>query len=227
VIEVNNLTKIYGANRGLLPLTLTIAAGEFVAIVGHNGAGKSTLLKILANWLRPDSGTVQISGTPLTNRLAAVRQVGFVPETPNLYELFSVESNLTLFAKLFALPKSRVETILRDFNLTAFRRSKVQSLSKGLRQRVSLSRSLLPDPPVLLFDEPTSGLDFEITKEVYSRLKSLHAAGKTILFTSHRPEEVRMFATRIIVLHAGAVIFDGAPEAYFTSKAHDDLYQLS
>jgi len=97
-------------------------------------------------------------------------------------------------------------------------------LSKGLKQRVSIGRTLLADPPVLLFDEPTSGLDFEMTKEVYRLLKSTHASGKTILFTSHRPEEIKTLATRIMLLHQGSLVFDGPPQEYFQSKIYENLY---
>jgi ABC-type multidrug transport system ATPase subunit len=98
-------------------------------------------------------------------------------------------------------------------------------LSKGLRQRVSIGRALLADPPLLLFDEPTSGLDFDMTHEIYRMIKEFHASGKTILFTSHRPEELKTLATRIIMLHRGAVVFDGPPATYFQSEIHEKLYQ--
>jgi len=97
-------------------------------------------------------------------------------------------------------------------------------LSKGLKQRVSIGRSLLADPTLLLFDEPTSGLDFEMTKEIYILLKKIHAQGKTVLFTSHRPEEIKSLATRIMVLHHGALVFDGTPAQYFESHIHQNLY---
>jgi len=195
-----------------------------IAVVGHNGAGKSTLLKLLGGWLVPDGGEVRIDGIDLKDRRALVRKVGFVPETPNLFDAFSVEYNLRLFGRLFQTPISRIEETLREFNLLPFRRNKVQELSKGLKQRVSIGRSLLADPPLLLFDEPTSGLDFEMTKEMYLLLKTLHAAGKTILFTSHRPEEIRTLATRIMVLHQGSLVFDGLPVDYFESPVHQNLY---
>ena len=123
--------------------------------------------------------------------------MGFVPETPNLFELFSVEYNLMLFSRLFKVSPARVEETMKDFNLLPFRHTKVQVLSKGLKQRVSIGRSLLADPPLLLFDEPTSGLDFEMTKDIYILLKKIHAQGKTVLFTSHRPEEIKSLATRL------------------------------
>ena len=97
-------------------------------------------------------------------------------------------------------------------------------VEKGLKQRVNICRALLSDPPVLLFDEPTSGLDFEMTKELYRLLKNIHDSGKIILFTSHRPEEIRNLATRIIVLHEGNLVFDGSPQQYFESEIHENLY---
>lgn len=224
LIEVHNLTKVYNKKRGLLPTSFKVEKGELIAIIGHNGAGKSTLLKLLANWLLPDSGQVLVDGISLKNRMALVRKIGFVPETPNLFDFFSVEYNLKLFARLFQIPFLQIEETLKEFNLLPFRHNKIQVLSKGLKQRVSIGRSLLADPPVLLFDEPTSGLDFEMTKEIYRLVKSIHSLGKTVLFTSHRPEEIKALATRIILLHQGSLVFDGPPQEYFQSNIHENLY---
>lgn len=224
LIEVHNLTKVYNKKRGLLPTSFEVEKGELIAVVGHNGAGKSTLLKMLASWILPDSGQVLVDGINLKNRMALVRKVGFVPEMPNLFDFFSVEYNLKLFARLFRIPFLRIEETLKEFNLLPFRHNKVQVLSKGLKQRVSIGRSLLAYPAVLLFDEPTSGLDFEMTKEIYRLLKNIHTLGKTILFTSHRPEEIKTLATRIILLHQGSLVFDGPPQEYFQSKIYENLY---
>ena len=223
-LDVRNLTKLYSQTRGLSPSSFTVKKGELIAIVGHNGAGKSTLLKMLANWIIPDSGEVAVDGIDLSNRSAVVKKIGFIPEDPNLFDFFSVEYNLKLFAKLSDTPLSRVEDVLNEFNLLRFRKAKVQSLSKGLKQRVSIGRALLANPSILLLDEPTSGLDFETTREIYRLLNSMHDAGKTILFTSHRPEEIKNLATRIMVLHNGQIIFDGVPEEYFQSDIHKELY---
>jgi ABC-2 type transport system ATP-binding protein len=222
-IEIHNLTKVYNEKRGLLPVSLEIEKGELIAVIGHNGAGKSTLLKMLASWLIPDSGHVLVDGINVENRLAVVRKIGFVPETPNLFDFFSVEYNLKLFARLFQVPSLRIEEILNEFDLLPFRKSKIQVLSKGLRQRVSIGRALLADPPLLLFDEPTSGIDFEMTKEIYRLLKDYHASGKTIIFTSHRPEEIKTLATRVIMLHQGHLVFDGSPKEYFQSEMYEKL----
>ena len=224
MIEIENLSKVYNQNRGLFPTSFKVQKGELVAIVGHNGAGKSTLLKILSNTHLPDSGSVIIDGVNLTDRLSMVRKIGFVSETPNLYDFFSVEYNLKLFAKLFDIKDSRIEEILKEFNLLSYRKTKVQNLSKGLKQRVNIGRSILSDPPIILFDEPTSGLDFEMTREVFKLLKEFHEAGKTILFTTHRPEEIKNLATRLMVIHQGRVIFDGPPQEYFQSNVHSELY---
>ena len=224
LIEINNLSKVYSEKRGVLPLSLSIEKGELIAVIGHNGAGKSTLLKMLASWHQPDSGQALVDGIDLENRLAVVRKIGFVPETPNLFEFFSVEYNLQLFARLFQVPFLRIEEILKEFDLLSFRKNKIQVLSKGLRQRVNIGRALLADPPLLLFDEPTSGLDFEMTHEIYRMIKDFHALGKTIIFTSHRPEEIKALATRIIMLHQGELVFDGPPAEYFQSDVHEKLY---
>ena len=216
-LVVQNLAKLYDHKRGLAPTSFEVNKGELIAIVGHNGAGKSTLLKMLASWIVPDD---------LKNRKAVVGKVGFIPEDPNLFDFFSVEYNLKLFARLSRTPMARVEEILEEFKLLAFRRSRVQTLSKGMKQRVNIGRALLADPALLILDEPTSGLDFEMTREIYRLLTSMHAAGKTIIFTSHRPEEIKSLTTRIMVLHKSKLIFDGAPDEYFQSEIHDELYSL-
>lgn len=220
-IEIHNLEKVYSDKRGLYPISLDVEKGELIGVIGHNGAGKSTFLKMLANWLIPDSGHVLVDGVNLENRLMIARKVGFVPESPNLFDSFSVEYNLKIFARLFQIPDRRVDEILKEFDLLSFRKSKIRELSKGLRQRVSIGRALLADPVVLFFDEPTSGLDFEMTKEMFRLLKVFHASGKTILFTSHRPEEIKTLATRIIVLHQGRLTFDGTTQEYFKSEIHE------
>ena len=225
-LVVKNLAKLYDQKRGLAPTSFEVAKGELIAIVGHNGAGKSTLLKMLGNWIVPDSGTVMIDGIDLHNRKDVVGKVGFIPEVTNLFDFFSVEYNLKLFAKLARAPRSRVEDILDEFNLLPFRRSKVQALSKGLKQRVNIGRALLADPALLILDEPTSGLDFEMTREIYRLLNAMHVVGKTIILTSHRPEEIKSLATRIMVLHESKLIFDGTPQSYFKSEIHEKLYAL-
>jgi ABC-type multidrug transport system ATPase subunit len=179
---------------------------------------------MLSGWIIPDSGEASVNEISTLNRTALVRSVGFVPETPNLFEAFSVEYNLGLFARLFHIPQSRVFEILKEFDLWSLRHAKVQTLSRGLRQRVSLGRSLLPDPPFLLLDEPTSGLDIEMTGNMYQLLKKRNASGKTILFSSHHPGEIRTLASRVIVLQRGELVFDGYPADYFQSRSHDALY---
>jgi len=223
-IEIRNLAKLYDQKRGLAPTSFDVSKGELIAIVGHNGAGKSTLLKMLANWIVPDEGSVMIDGINLKDRAAVARKVGFIPEVPNLFVIFSVEYNLKLFAALSRTPFLRVEDILGEFNLLPFRKSRVQALSKGLMQRVNIGRALLADPPLLILDEPTSGLDFEMTREIYRLLKAMHDAGKTIIFTSHRPEEIKNLATRILVLHEGSLVFDATTGEYFQSEIHEKLY---
>lgn len=223
-LEVHKLSKVYQEKRGLLPASFQVERGESIAIIGHNGAGKSTLLKMLGGWLVPDSGEARVDGIDLKDRSALVRKFGFVPEKPNLFDFFSVEYNLKLFARLFQVPFVRIEETLQEFDLLDYRRNRIDVLSKGLKQRVSIGRSLLADPPILLLDEPTSGLDFEMTRQIYALLRKIHTSGKTILFTSHRPEEIKTLATRIIVLHHGDLVFDGTPYDYFKSNIHENLY---
>jgi ABC-2 type transport system ATP-binding protein len=214
-LAVRSLSKLFGQNKGLFPVSFDVNGGEIVAVVGHNGAGKSTLLKMLAGWIRPDAGQMTFNGTALQNKKILGNSIGFVPEVPNLFEVFSVEYNLKFFAVLFGTPFARVDEILKEFDLMAFKGSKVRTLSKGLRQRVNIGRSLIGNPECLLFDEPTSGLDVDTASEVYRLMNQMHKKGKTILFTTHRPEEVKNLATRILAIDKGNLIFDGSTEDYF------------
>ncbi len=214
-LAVRGLSKIYGLDKGLSPVSFDVKFGEVVAIVGHNGAGKSTLLKMLSSWIQPDRGEITVNGFNLKNKQAVVKTIGFVPEVPNLFDFFSVDYNLKLFAMLFGAPLSRVDQILKEFNLLAFKKFKVRTLSKGLRQRVSIGRSLIANPAFLLLDEPTSGLDVDMTREVYRMMIQMHKLGKTILFTTHQPDEIKDLATRILAFNKGVLIFDGSPAEYF------------
>ena len=224
-LSVRNLSRIYaGANRGLFPTSFDVDIGELIAIVGHNGAGKSTLLKMLAQWVLPHKGQVMLNGIDSKNKRNLANMIGFVPEAPNLFDFFSVEYNLKLFALLFHLPFSRVNEIMEEFGLAAFQRSQVRALSKGLRQRVNIGRSLMADPALVLFDEPTSGLDVEMTQEIYRMMCDLHRRGKTILFTTHRPDEIKDLATRIIALNQGRLVFDGSPQEYFKTAFYRNTF---
>lgn len=222
-ITIHNLTKVYREKRGLFAAELAVQKGEMVAVVGKNGAGKSTLLKILANWILPDSGQVFVDGIDVKNRMAMVRKIGFVPEIPNLFELFSVEYNLKIFARLFRIPLVWIENVLTELALQPFRKNKIHLLSKGLRQRVSIARALLANPQILLLDEPTSGIDVAMTREIHRQLMHHHTSGKTILFTSHQPEEIKTLATRVVVLQEGYVVFDDEPRRYFESDFYKEL----
>lgn len=223
-LEVRHLSKRYPGDKGLAATSFSVDQGELIAVVGHNGAGKSTLLKLLARWLIPDSGDVLVDGADLRNRSLLVRKIGFVPEVPNLHDAFSVDYNLALVARLFRVPGSHIENMLEEFKLLPFRRNLVRTLSKGLKQRVSIGRALIANPPILLLDEPTCALDFEATRDIYRLIHDIQSLNKTVLFTSHRPEEINTLASRILVLHQGVLVFDGAPAAYFDSAFYKELY---
>jgi ABC-2 type transport system ATP-binding protein len=232
-LEIKNLTKVFdkvldddrGQFKGLQPTSFQVDNNELVAIVGHNGAGKSTLLKAIGQWLVPDSGQILLNGQNIRRQKKWLNHISFVPEVPNLYDFFSIDYNLKFFALLFDQPLARIDLVLEQMQLNPFRKHKVQSLSKGLKQRVNISRSLIADPAILLLDEPTSGLDFEMTREVYKMMRKMNQQGKTILFTTHQPEEIRDLATRILALHRGAVVFDGIPNDYFSSPIYNQIRQ--
>ncbi len=219
-LDILSLSKIYEHGNGLKPTSFSVQKNELVAIVGHNGAGKSTLLKIIGQWIVPDDGRILLDGSDLKMHKKLCHRVSFVPEVPNLYDFFTVEYNLILFSLLFSQPLSQVEVVLRQLQLVQFKKQKVRSLSKGLKQRVSIARALISNPSILLLDEPTSGLDFEMTCGVYKLIRKMHSDNKTIIFSTHQPEEIKDLATRIIAIHKGEIIFDGPPQDYLSSSVH-------
>lgn len=222
-LEIQNLSKAYKHNKGLRPTSFRIQDNELVAIVGHNGAGKSTLMKTIGQWIIPDQGLILINGHDLKEKKHLSNKLSFVPEVPHLYDLFSVDYNLKLFSFLFNQSKIRVDQVLDQLQLQPYRTHKVRSLSKGLKQRVNIARALISDPDLLLLDEPTSGLDFEMTREVYKILQSMHKNGKTIIFSTHQPEEIKSMVTRILALHRGEIVFDGPPDDYFSSEVYKQI----
>lgn len=224
-LEVLDLTRRFGRDRGLQPVSFEVTAGERIAIVGHNGAGKSTLLRLLAGWLVPDQGQVLLDGINLhDHRRQLIHRVGFAPEVPNLYDAFSVQYNLNLFARLLRLSRSRVSDIQDQFGLTAYSRTPAGQLSKGLRQRVNLARALLADPPLVLLDEPISGLDPDARLQAWDMLERLGNEGRAIVFSSHNAEDIASRATRLLVLEEGRLVFDGAAS---TARLNPDRRPLA
>ena len=194
MIEVNHVTKKYGATVALADVSLRAEPGRILGLLGQNGAGKTTLLSIMTGFLAATEGSVTIDGhDPLLAPEAARRLLGYMPELPPLYDEMTVREYLRFAAALKRVAASAVDAhldeVMEKTGVAAMRDRKLVNLSKGYRQRVNLAQALCGDPPVLLLDEPTSGLDPRQIIEIRGLIQRL-SAGHTIVFSSHILGEV-------------------------------------
>ncbi len=204
MIEVRGLTKAYGENVAVQDLSFSVREGETFGLLGPNGAGKTTTIRILACIIPPDSGKIVVNGYNVVEDPLLVKAgVGLLPERISLYERLTVMENLLFFARLYGVeePALRIKELLNKLEIQDRADELVSKLSKGLKQRVSIVRALLHDPPVLLLDEPTSGLDPISAEVMRSLVRDLSTQGRTILLSSHNLWEVQQLCNRVAVIN--------------------------
>ena len=217
IIEITNLTKIYGLLPVLKSLDLTIYQGEFVALLGPNGSGKSTLLRLMSGLSKPTQGDIRIGGWTMPAEAMAVRgQIGMVSHKALLYENLTAYENLNFFGKLYHLDASkreeRIRDLLRQVGLHKRADSLVRTFSRGMQQRLSIARALIHEPDVLFFDEPYTGLDQDASELLDELLKTAHQNNRTIVMTTHQLQRVPLLATRAVILSRGKIAFQDSIE---------------
>ncbi len=204
VLTASRLSRRFGDRLALDDVSFTLEAGEIFALLGPNGAGKTTTLRILAGLIAPSTGSVEIDGQPMGPQSAPQlrARIGFLTEAPGLWDRLTVRQNLLVYARLYGLPSpdTVVDEALERFEIRDRGDDRAAQLSKGLKQRVALARSLLHDPRIAMLDEPTSGLDPASAREVRDLVLSLRAQGRTILLCTHNLDEVERVADRVAVL---------------------------
>ena len=204
-IEVSHLTKNFGARTAVADVSFSVARGEVFGFLGPNGAGKTTTVRILGTLLAPTAGSAVVAGLPLDPaRGAEIRQrISIMPEAPGLYRRLTVTENLEFFARLYGLARreQRITEALAAVGLADRAHDLTGSLSKGLRQRAALARSLLNDPAVMFLDEPTSGLDPVATHEVHVLIAGLRDRGVTVFLTTHRLDEAERLCDRVAIMN--------------------------
>jgi ABC-2 type transport system ATP-binding protein len=217
MIETRYLTKVYRDLTALDKLSLTVDKGDIYGFIGPNGAGKTTTMKILATLLRPTSGQAYVCGFSVNGQAKHIRRkIGYVPDFFGVYEDMTVTEYLEFFASLYGINgKDRQRVISDVLDLTDLRykeNAQVDSLSRGMQQRLGLARVLLHDPEVLLLDEPASGLDPRARVEIRELLKELRSMGKTILISSHILSELAELCNKVAIIERGQLIFSGPVE---------------
>jgi ABC-2 type transport system ATP-binding protein len=215
MIEVVGFTKRYGEFTAVDDLSFSIGKGETFGFIGPNGAGKSTTIRFLATLLRPTSGEGRVAGHSVTTEPMAVRRViGFMPDDFGVYDGMKVWEFLDFFAVAYEIPRSYRKKIIGEvlelLDLTHKRDDYVNGLSKGMKQRLCLAKTLVHDPPVLILDEPASGLDPRARLEMKALLNELRRMGKTILVSSHILSELADFCTSIGVIERGRLLAAGS-----------------
>ncbi len=205
VLVVEHLTKRFGERLAVDDVSFSVGAGEVFGFLGPNGAGKTTTVRMLATLITPTSGTAQVAGLPLdpANGVEIRKRIAVMTENPGLYLRLTVAENLEFFAGLYELehPKARIAQALAAVNLTGRATDPCGSLSKGLRQRVALARTLLNDPAIVFLDEPTSGLDPVASRDVHDLIDGLRDHGVTVFLTTHRLEEAERLCDRVAILN--------------------------
>ncbi len=204
MLTAARLSRRFGDRLAVDDVSFTLEPGEIFALLGPNGAGKTTTLRILAGLIAPTTGSVEIDGQRMGPQSAPQlrARIGFLTEAPGLWDRLTVRDNLLVYARLYGLPSPTtvVDEALERFEIRDRGDDRAAQLSKGLKQRVALARSLLHDPPIAMLDEPTSGLDPASAREVRDLVLSLRAQGRTILLCTHNLDEVERVADRVAVL---------------------------
>jgi ABC-2 type transport system ATP-binding protein len=224
-VEVEHLTKRYGALTVVDDVSFAIEQGEFIGLLGPNGAGKSTTIHMLLGLISPDRGEIRILRRDLrVDRQQILGKVNFTAPYVAFPVRLTTFENLMVFAQLYGVPRpaEKIMDLLVLFGIQDLRNKPVGRLSSGENTRVGLCKALLNDPELLLLDEPTAYLDPQVSAVVTANLTALSRAGTTIIYTSHNMREVEMLCNRVIFLSRGKVLADGPPLRVTRSVLRDN-----
>lgn len=231
MINVERLTKTYGETEALRDVSFTVPAGQVCGYLGPNGAGKSTTVKILTGTLRATGGAASVAGFDVAREpLEVKRRIGYVPETGTVYSTLSANEYLALCGALHEMEPAevaeRAARMLELFQITDAADRRLDTLSKGMRQKVVISAALLHDPEVVLFDEPLSGLDANAAWMIKDIVRGLADRGKTVLYCSHILDVVERLCERVIILDRGRIVADGLTSQLLSSPERGTLEAL-
>jgi sodium transport system ATP-binding protein len=219
MIEARQLTKVFrdkkrGQIRAVNEVSFRCEPGQIFGLLGVNGAGKTTCLRLLGTILQPSSGTASVAGFDLLREPARVRaSIGFLSTATALYGRLTAQEMVEYFGRLHGLAeavlKERIESLFSTLDMNEFRHRRCEQLSSGMKQKVSIARTLVHDPPVMIFDEPTHGLDVLTARTVVHFIRDCRARGKTVIFSTHTMREAEKLCDTIAIIHQGRIMAEG------------------
>ncbi|MDP4127072.1 MAG: ABC transporter ATP-binding protein [Bacillota bacterium] len=213
VLEVDGLTKIYRNGRGVKDISFDVYKGDVFGFLGPNGAGKTTVMKGITGLNTIQHGTVKILGWDLSSQFEkAIRNVGSIIETADVYEYMSAYENLKFVSRFYRTIKEEdIDNILELVNLTKVKKEKASKFSLGMKQRLALAKALLPNPELVILDEPANGLDIEGTVQMRNLIKELADKKKmTFFISSHLVHEIELMCNKVAIIHEGRLVNNGA-----------------
>ena len=236
MIHVNNLVKsFHDLRRGQVlavdHISFEARPGEVFGLLGPNGAGKTTAMRILCTVLKPTSGTASIAGYDVVNQASEVRRsIGFLSMNTAIYDRMSAWELVEYFGRLYGMEKAklreRMEEVFTSLQMNHFRDVLGAKMSTGMRQKVSIARAIIHDPPVLIFDEPTAGLDILVGRAVMENIEKLRALGKCILFSTHIMREVERLCDRVAIVGRGRIMACGTLAELRDQHGQTDMEEL-
>ncbi len=219
-IVVDNVSKVFGSQRALNGVSLTLERGEVVGLLGPNGAGKSTLMRLITGFLPPTEGRIEVCGFDVMEApLETKRRVGYLPERNPVHEDMYVREYLQFVAGVHGVKdkSQRVASVIEEVGLTPEVHKQIGQLSKGYRQRVGLAQALIHDPEVLILDEPTSGLDPNQLVDIRALIRRL-GQDRTVILSTHIMQEVEAMCDRVVLIRLGDIVADGPLSKFVTAE---------
>jgi sodium transport system ATP-binding protein len=235
MIEVRDLSKWFPSPAGLKTavdaVNFAVRPGEVFGLLGPNGAGKTTTLRILCTVLKPSHGSATVAGFDVVSQASEVRRhVGFLSANTGVYDRMTAWEMVEYYGRLNLIPPDvlgpRLEELFASLQMNEFRNVAGAKMSTGMKQKVSIARALVNDPPVLIFDEPTAGLDVLVQRAVLDSIRQLRGRGKTILFSTHIMREVERLCDRVAIMARGRIVACGTLAELREMYKQDDLEEL-
>lgn len=231
VVVARALSKRFGVNDVVRGIDFSVRPGRCFGLLGPNGAGKTTTLRMIQGVSDPTAGELLVLGHAVPQQGRAVRaRMGIVPQIDNLDPDFTVVENLRVYAAYFGISgralDSRIEELVRFVELTEKRDVKIDTLSGGMKRRLSIARALVNDPELLILDEPTTGLDPQVRHMIWARLRDLKKSGKTLLLTTHYMEEAQRLCDELIVMDNGRIMDRGSPDQLIARHTEGEVIEV-